>query len=58
MMRSFTEREAFIDKMPGPDWQKFANVRLLYSYLICHPGKKLFFMGGELGQWNEWDCKA
>jgi 1,4-alpha-glucan branching enzyme len=45
-------------KMPGPDWQKFANVRLLYSYQICHPGKKLFFMGGEVGQWKEWDCKG
>src|SRR5438132_11014512 len=44
--------------MPGPDWQKFANLRLLYSYMICHPGKKLIFMGGEMGQWNEWDCKS
>jgi len=44
-------------KMPGPDWQKFAGLRLLYSYMICHPGKKLLFMGGELAQWNEWDAQ-
>lgn len=49
---------SLIHKMPGPDWQKFANLRLLYSYLICHPGKKAIFMGGEVGQWNEWNCKA
>ena len=49
---------SLVNKMPGPDWQKFANLRLLYSYLITHPGKKLLFMGGEIGQWNEWYCKA
>ena len=49
---------SLIGKMPGPDWQKFANVRLLYSYQIGHPGKKLLFMGGELGQWSEWDCNG
>ncbi|NNM43408.1 MAG: 1,4-alpha-glucan branching protein GlgB, partial [Chlamydiae bacterium] len=47
-----------ITKMPGDDWQKFANVRLLYSYMICHPGKKLLFMGTEFGQWDEWQCKS
>ena len=46
-----------ISKMPGDDWQKFANVRLFYSYMICQPGKKLLFMGIELGQWREWNCK-
>lgn len=51
-------KKSLLAKMPGPDWQKFANLRLLYSYLICHPGKKLLFMGGELAQWNEWDCKG
>ena len=49
---------SLICKMPGTDWQRFANVRLIYSYMLCHPGKKLIFMGAEVGQWNEWDCKA
>jgi len=51
-------KASFLSKMPGPDWQKFANVRLLHSYQIGHPGKKLSFMGMELGQWTEWDCKG
>ncbi len=42
------------NKMPGDDWQRLANLRLLISYQFTHPGKKLFFMGGEFGQWNEW----
>lgn len=49
---------SLIGKMPGDLWQKFANVRLLISYMICQPGKKLMFMGGEIVQWNEWYCKA
>lgn len=46
-----------LSKMPGDYWQKFANLRLLISYMICQPGKKLLFMGIEIGQWNEWYCK-
>lgn len=46
-----------ISKMPGDMWQQFANLRLLFSYMICQPGKKLLFMGSEIAQWNEWNCK-
>jgi len=46
---------SLLSKMPGDDWQKLANLRLLFAYMTGQPGKKLLFMGGELGQWAEWN---
>jgi len=49
---------SMIGKMPGDDWQKFANLRAYYGFMWSHPGKKLLFMGCELGQWREWDAES
>jgi 1,4-alpha-glucan branching enzyme len=49
------EKRSLIAKMPGDVWQQFANLRLLFGYLYTQPGKKLLFMGGEFGQWAEWN---
>lgn len=46
---------SLIEKMPGDDWQKFANLRAYYAFMWAHPGKKLLFMGGEIAQRKEWD---
>ncbi|WP_245831859.1 1,4-alpha-glucan branching protein GlgB [Oceanobacillus senegalensis] len=50
-------KKSLLDKMPGDQWQQFANLRLLYGYMLCHPGKNLLFMGGELAQYAEWKDK-
>lgn len=47
---------SLIEQMPGDHWQKFANLRILYTYMWTHPGKKLLFMGNDIAQWNEWNC--
>jgi 1,4-alpha-glucan branching enzyme len=47
-------KRSLVNKMPGDDWQRLANLRLLYTYHFTHPGKKLLFMGGEFAQWSEW----
>ena len=49
-------KKSLFGKMPGDDWQRFANLRLLYTYQWTYPGKKLLFMGGEFAQTGEWNC--
>jgi 1,4-alpha-glucan branching enzyme len=50
-------KRALLAKMPGDVWQQFANLRSLFAFQMTHPGKKMLFMGGEFGQWNEWNSK-
>jgi len=51
-------KKSILGRMPGDEWQRFANLRLLYGYMFTHPGTKLLFMGGEFGQSNEWDFEG
>ncbi|NCO64496.1 MAG: 1,4-alpha-glucan branching protein GlgB [Flavobacteriales bacterium] len=48
-------KNSILGRMPGDEWQRFANLRLLYGYMYTHPGAKLLFMGSEFGQYNEWN---
>ncbi|WP_026935242.1 1,4-alpha-glucan branching protein GlgB [Christiangramia echinicola] len=48
-------KKSLLGRMPGDEWQRFANLRLLYSYMYTHPGAKLLFMGAEIGQYEEWN---
>jgi len=51
-------KKSILSRQPGDEWQKFANLRLLYGYMFTHPGTKLLFMGGEFGQYAEWNFNA
>ena len=51
-------KSSMLNKMPGDEWQKFANLRLLYSFMFTYPGKKILFMGSEFGQGREWNHDA
>ncbi|WP_438966848.1 1,4-alpha-glucan branching protein GlgB [Flavobacterium sp.] len=51
-------KNSILGRMPGDEWQRFANLRLLYGYMFTHPGTKLNFMGSEFGQYEEWDFQS
>ena len=51
-------KNSILGRMPGDEWQRFANLRLLYGYMFTHPGTKLNFMGGEIAQYDEWDFQG
>lgn len=51
-------KQSLLYRMPGDEWQRFANLRLLYGYMFTHPGTNLLFMGGEFGQSSEWDFQS
>ncbi|WP_111308689.1 1,4-alpha-glucan branching protein GlgB [Confluentibacter sediminis] len=51
-------KNSILGRMPGDEWQRFANLRLLFGYMFTHPGTKLVFMGTEFGQYNEWDFQG
>ncbi|NHN27704.1 1,4-alpha-glucan branching protein GlgB [Flavobacterium jejuense] len=51
-------KNSIIGRMPGDEWQRFANLRVLYGYMFTHPGTKLLFMGNEIAQYEEWDFQS
>ncbi|UAB85822.1 1,4-alpha-glucan branching protein GlgB [Zunongwangia sp. SCSIO 43204] len=51
-------KNSLLGRMPGDEWQRFANLRLMYGYMYSHPGNNLLFMGGEIGQYNEWNYNS
>ena len=58
MMKWYICKRSILGRMPGDEWQRFANLRLLYSYMFTHPGAKLLFQGNEIGQGEEWNFQS